>query len=55
MDSVGVSLNTQFSYSANPNTTYWVSVNATGPNSAFGRRAIAVQLQSGNSQVQEEK
>ena len=49
MDSVGVSNSNQFTYAATPNTTYWISVNATGPTGAYGRRAIAVQLQSGNS------
>ena len=50
MDSVGFSNTNQFTIlGLTPNTTYWVSVNATGANNAFGRRAIAVQLQTGNS------
>ena len=50
MDSLGSTSATQYTLSGLlPNTTYWVSVNARGNNGAIGRRAIAVQAQTGNS------
>jgi len=50
MDSVGSTNTTQYTLSGLlPNTNYWVSVNAVGNNGAVGRRAIAVEVQTGNS------
>ena len=50
MDSVGTSSTEQYTINGlSPNTTYWVSVNALGNNGAIGRRAIAVEFQTGNS------